>query len=191
MASKHMPDVIPIPLPDDVLVEIVSKSRDWALMHGAAMRSKSSFSEDSVTFAPFVLLPSSFPKKEFEEAVDIQVILNELVHKVAHDRHFLTTCLRDTIQVDDFTAKLFKIYETIQNEGISQEHMWSKWELAQALKVNSLPSCSGALKSFGCERKTYCLRRSTPPEYVARREPARRGSQLLSPPGKTNINTTC
>ena len=42
------------------------------------------------------------------------------MHKVAHDRTFLTETLKNTIQVDDFTRKLFEIYETVQNEGVSQ-----------------------------------------------------------------------
>ncbi|KRT82122.1 hypothetical protein AMK59_3369, partial [Oryctes borbonicus] len=96
------------------------KARDWALMHGAAMRSKTNFSKDSLNFAPFVLLPSAFPRKEFYKAVELQQILNELMHRVAHNREFLTESLRETIQVDEFTGNLFKIYETVQDEGITQ-----------------------------------------------------------------------
>lgn len=119
--TAHLPTVLPLPLPENELKEIVEKAKDWAIMHGAAMRSKTNFSEDTVQFAPFVLLPSAFPRKEFNKAVEIQTILNELVHRVAHDRHFLTACLKDTIQVDEFTGNLFKIYETVHDEGISQQ----------------------------------------------------------------------
>jgi glutathione synthase len=58
------------------------------------MRSKSNFSKDSLQFAPFVLLPSAFPQKEFNKAVEIQTVLNELVHNVAHDYEFLSSSLR-------------------------------------------------------------------------------------------------
>lgn len=57
------------------------------------MRFKDSFSENSITFAPFLLLPSTFPKCEFEKSVNIQPVINELVHKVAHDYDFLRNCL--------------------------------------------------------------------------------------------------
>ncbi|KAJ8931279.1 hypothetical protein NQ314_015846, partial [Rhamnusium bicolor] len=116
----RLPSCVPIPLPEDELKELVEKAKDWAIMHGAAMRSKTNFSEDSVNFAPFVLLPSTFPRNEFNKAVDVQLILNELMHRVAHDREFLTSTLKDTIQVDEFTGNLFKIYETVQDEGIAQ-----------------------------------------------------------------------
>jgi hypothetical protein len=52
--------------------------------------------------------------------VNLQIVLNELVHKIAHDSEFLRETLASTIQVDDFTGNLFKIYETVLNEGFAQ-----------------------------------------------------------------------
>lgn len=46
-----MPDLdscIPFPIDESTLVEVAQKAKDWALMHGAAMRSKANFSEDSL-----------------------------------------------------------------------------------------------------------------------------------------------
>jgi glutathione synthase len=42
------------------------------------------------------------------------------MHHVAHDSDFLRETLASTIAVDDFTAKLFKIFETVQAEGVTQ-----------------------------------------------------------------------
>ena len=36
---------------------------------------------------------------------------------MAHDYNFLREALKNTIQVDDFTGRLWNIYETIQQEG--------------------------------------------------------------------------
>lgn len=118
--SVYLPNAIPLPIADEQLKEIVNKSKDWAIMHGAAMRNKKTFSKDSIFIAPYALIPSCFPRKEFNKAVALQPILNELMHRVAHDQFFLTECLRETIQVDEFTGNLFKIFETVQNEGITQ-----------------------------------------------------------------------
>lgn len=115
-----LPSALPLPIPDEQLRNVVQKAKDWALMHGAAMRSKNNFSEDSLQFAPFILIPSAFPRKEFIKAVELQPILNELMHRVAHNRLFLTECLKETTQVDEFTGNLFKIYETVHDEGINQ-----------------------------------------------------------------------
>ena len=102
------------------LTTLIEKAKDWALMHGMLMRTKINFSKDIVPFAPFALLPSSFPRKEFENACEIQLILNKLMHKVAHDYNFLKVTLKETIEVDSFMAKLFEIYETVHKEGFTQ-----------------------------------------------------------------------
>lgn len=47
-AKKSMEECIALPLSDDVLIDLATKAKDWAIMHGAAMRSKTSFSPDSL-----------------------------------------------------------------------------------------------------------------------------------------------
>lgn len=73
MSIKRLPSCIPIPLDEKELKELVSKTKDWVVMHGIGIRSRTAFSEDSINFAPFLLLPSTFPRREFEKAVEIQV----------------------------------------------------------------------------------------------------------------------
>lgn len=119
-AHSTLPSVVPIPIPEDELEELIDKAKDWALMHGACMRSKVNFNRDVLQFAPFILFPSPFPRQEFNKAVEIQPILNELMHKVAYNSEFLRTSLKETITVDNFTAQLFKIFEIIQEEGAAQ-----------------------------------------------------------------------
>ena len=46
------------------------------------MRQKNNFDEDSLHFAPFVLLPTPFPLDEFEKSIKLQPILNKLMHNV-------------------------------------------------------------------------------------------------------------
>ncbi|KAM8719956.1 hypothetical protein ACLKA7_006073 [Drosophila subpalustris] len=111
---------IKLPLATDELLEVTAKAKDYAIMHGAAMRSKTSFSPDSLNFAPFVLVPSAFPRKEFEKAVALQPIINRLMHNVAHDEEFITTTLAETIKVDEFTANLFNIYRKVLADGYTQ-----------------------------------------------------------------------
>lgn len=63
------------------------------------------------------MLPTLFPRREFEKAVRLQTILNELMHWVAHDTEFLTETLANTVQVDIFTKRLYEIFQRINNEG--------------------------------------------------------------------------
>merc|ERR1711988_428657 len=117
LPSTNMEPCLPIPLPQEKLTDLVEKGKDFCLMHGICMRQKNKYDRDALHFAPFVLLPSPFPKDEYYKAIQLQTILNELMHKVAHDYDFLKTALKNTIKVDEFTGKLWDIYETICQEG--------------------------------------------------------------------------
>lgn len=79
MSIQRLPSCIPIPLDAKELKEIISKTKDWAIMHGIGIRSKTAFSEDSINVAPFLLLPSTFPRREFQKAIEIQVRTNTTV----------------------------------------------------------------------------------------------------------------
>ncbi|KRG07058.1 glutathione synthetase isoform X3 [Drosophila mojavensis] len=128
--DEHTPvlrSCIKLPLKKDELIEVIAKAKDYAIMHGAAMRSKTSFSPDSLNFAPFVLVPSSFPRKEFEKAIALQPIINRLMHNVAHDEEFITTTLAETIKVDEFTANLFNIYRKVLALGFTQLRPARTW----------------------------------------------------------------
>ncbi|XP_060820349.1 glutathione synthetase-like [Bombus pascuorum] len=110
-----------LPSSKQELEELIEKAKDWALMHGMCMRSKQNFNENMLQFAPFILMPSPFPRKEFENACSIQIILNILIHRVAQDYNFLKATLEETIKVDNFTKKLFEICKIINREGGSAQ----------------------------------------------------------------------
>jgi hypothetical protein len=57
------------------------------------------YDPDSLSFAPFLLLPSPFPRASFNLAVDLQKDLNLLMHRVASDEEFLRQTLAATIKV--------------------------------------------------------------------------------------------
>ncbi|XP_047506361.1 glutathione synthetase-like isoform X2 [Pieris napi] len=120
MSQSRLASCIPLPLDNKALSNVVEKAKDWALMHGVGMRDKAHFSKDTIQIAPFVLLPSPFPRTEFTKAVDLQPVLNELMHKVSHDDEFLEKTLQNALEVDDFTAKLYNIWIKVREEGITQ-----------------------------------------------------------------------
>lgn len=94
MEISRLQPCIQLQLSKEELESIIDKAKDWALMHGISMRSKVSFNKNQVQVLPFTLLPSSFPRKNFEKAKNIQILLNELIHKVAHNNDFLTESLK-------------------------------------------------------------------------------------------------
>lgn len=117
---SQLPTCVNVPIPDDVLKELVEKAKDWAIMHGAGMRSRTDFNPDIMQFAPFVLFPSIIRTEDFNTLISIQSVFNEIIHKVAHNKEFLKLCLGNTILVDEFTRKLFNIYEIVESEEVVQ-----------------------------------------------------------------------
>jgi len=108
------------PVDEKVLQDIAKNERDFLLLHGGSLRLRDSSSNDELRYAPFFLFPSLFPERGFRTAVAAQTVMNKLTAAVAHDREFLTQCLKSTIEVDSFTAHLFKIYTTVMDEGLAQ-----------------------------------------------------------------------
>ncbi|KAF7210373.1 glutathione synthetase [Nothobranchius furzeri] len=114
-------------IPDEVMMnaalikQLAEVARDEALLQGVLMRTKETpNSSELVTYAPFTLFPSPFPKAAFLQALAVQTHYNTLVDRISQDTEFLLQALASTIEVDDFSARLFKIHQQILNEGGSR-----------------------------------------------------------------------
>ncbi|XP_076277357.1 glutathione synthetase isoform X1 [Lasioglossum baleicum] len=117
----NMDSILYPPVSEKELEELIEKAKDWALVHGMCMRPKTNYNKNILQFAPFILMPSPFPRKEFENACQIQPKLNLLIHRVAQNFNFLKETLEETIKADSFTRELFKICETVNSEGGSAQ----------------------------------------------------------------------
>ncbi|KAG7999752.1 Glutathione synthetase [Nibea albiflora] len=114
-------------VPDEVLMntalikELAEAAKDAAALQGVLMRiQETPNSTELVTYAPFTLFPTPVPKAVFLQAMAVQTHYNTLVDKSARIQSFLQEALASTIEVDDFTARLFKIHQQILKEGRSQ-----------------------------------------------------------------------
>jgi len=163
-----MEPCVPVPMDPTMLEDLSEKAKDYALMHGICMRRKDAYDRDALHFAPFLLLPSPFPETEFQKALKLQTVLNELMHKVAHDRKFLTETLAQTIKVDEFTGRLFKIFEKVWDEGLAQPTSCGLFrsdyfycchtEVVKQVEFNTVASSFGGLSSAGlCNLHKYVL----------------------------------
>ncbi|KAK2722335.1 hypothetical protein QYM36_002763 [Artemia franciscana] len=97
---------------------VFDKARMWALINGITCKGPTS---TSLRHAPFLLFPSIFPANSFNKALQIQSTIGEVIHKVSRDSEFLLEVLKSTIEVDDFTRKLYEVYKIVLNEGVAQE----------------------------------------------------------------------
>ncbi|XP_022818198.1 glutathione synthetase-like isoform X2 [Spodoptera litura] len=177
MSQARFASCIPLPIEHKALVNVIEKARDWGLMHGVAMRDKKHFNKDVIQVAPFVLLPSPFPKTEFEKAVELQPILNELMHKVAHNDEFLEHTLQNALQVDEFTKSLYDIWVKVRNEGITQsvslglfrsDYLMQNTESNKIKQVefNTVASSFGAMTSYLPTMSRYILRQLGHPDLI-------------------------
>lgn len=48
MSPPVLKPSVPIPIDDKVLIDVISKAKDFAIMHGSAMRSKADYSPDTL-----------------------------------------------------------------------------------------------------------------------------------------------
>ncbi|KAJ1971287.1 Glutathione synthetase [Dimargaris xerosporica] len=103
---------------------------DWALAHGLVMKPAavptSAPSTDVVNqgghaqHAPFALFPTPFPKACFDQAVGLQPALNCLFDRISRDYDFLAQCMKSVVTVDEFTAKLYKVYQQTRTKPSPQ-----------------------------------------------------------------------
>ncbi|XP_062460081.1 glutathione synthetase [Pezoporus occidentalis] len=101
--------------------EAAAVAVDAALLQGVLMRTEGQpNASDVVNFAPFTLLPSAVPSALFEQAYAVQQDFNMLVDAISQNKEFLEHTLASTIKVDDFTARLFRIYTQVLEEGLAQ-----------------------------------------------------------------------
>ncbi|XP_078092979.1 glutathione synthetase [Mustelus asterias] len=106
---------------NSLIQQLAVAAKDAALLRGVLMRTKEDpSSTESTSYAPFSLFPSPVPKKLFTQAHEVQQDFNMLVDRISQDSEFLTKALASTVEADEFTAGLFRIYKQVLEEGITQ-----------------------------------------------------------------------
>ena len=101
------------------------------------MRQKSAFDRDALHFAPFLLFPSPFPQKEFDLGVELQPILNEVMHRVSHDHKFLQESLEKTIGehehlLEEKTSHIIRLESEVGALNVEKEKFVNEIETAQS-----------------------------------------------------------
>jgi glutathione synthase len=107
-------------VPTDLLISrlLVPVANSFASANGLLIEKKRTDSEGTyLEGAPISLLPNAFPRKAFENAVDLAPAFNLLVDRVSRDHQFLSETLRSVVEADTFTAKLLEDYMEIYVNG--------------------------------------------------------------------------
>ncbi|XP_015236310.1 PREDICTED: glutathione synthetase [Cyprinodon variegatus] len=175
-------------VPDELMMnstlikELADVAKDEALLQGVLMRTKETpNSSELVTYAPFTLFPSPVPKSVFIQALAVQTHFNTMVDKISQDTEFLQKALASTIEVDDFTARLFKIHQQILKEGRSQsvvlglnrsDYMLDQREdgtsSLKQIEINTIAASFGGLSSRTPQVHKHVLKVAGRPEESQR-----------------------
>uniref|UniRef100_A0A453ST39 Glutathione synthase substrate-binding domain-containing protein n=1 Tax=Aegilops tauschii subsp. strangulata TaxID=200361 RepID=A0A453ST39_AEGTS len=102
-------------VPQGLVDELVEEALVWCSQHGLVVGDKNHPRSGKapgvgLLHAPFALLPMSFPKVYWEQALELAPLFNELVHRVSLDGDFLQQTLARTKEVDPFTRRLLDIH---------------------------------------------------------------------------------
>lgn len=107
-----------IPVQDHA--RFIRDARDYSLLNGLVLRYDELSNDNCVGHIPFTLFPSPFPRRLYQECLDIQPLVNNLMLAIANDRSFMNEVLQPVARVDDFTRKLLDINDKVQHEGLAQ-----------------------------------------------------------------------
>ncbi|RIA86206.1 glutathione synthase [Glomus cerebriforme] len=120
MSETFFPEYPPN-ISDENLQTLKNLAIDWSLSHGLVIRPPTNLSNNSfVMHAPVSLFPSPFPRKTYDEAIELQPAFNLLFHRLSQDFEFITHAIKEITGVDDFVDNLYKIYLKVKEEGIVQ-----------------------------------------------------------------------
>ena len=88
----------------------------WAAQRGLLVGTDGSDAGSAMcahlTHAPFAVLPTPFPRDVFDLAADVSPAFAALSDAVSRDDAFLRECLRGVLETDDFTRRVWDVYES-------------------------------------------------------------------------------
>ena len=115
MAETARASGAPADLSDETIRSMRDEAVSWAAQHGLLVGLDSAESGQamcaSFTHAPMSLLPTPFPREVFELALRVSPSFAALCDAVSRDDEFLRTTLSGVIKTDEFTRRIWDIYE--------------------------------------------------------------------------------
>ncbi|KAG2620310.1 glutathione synthetase, chloroplastic-like isoform X1 [Panicum virgatum] len=113
-------------VPPGMVDELVEEALVWCSQHGLVVGDKNHPRSGKapgvgLLHAPFSLLPMSFPRFYWDQALELAPLFNELVDRVSLDGEFLQQSLARTKQVDLFTKKLLDIHSEMMELNKKEE----------------------------------------------------------------------
>lgn len=115
------PTTWPPKLSTDQLAVLLGEVRDHQLLHGSVIKRRSqskssSHSSSSVPALPTArpigasLFPTAFPRSQFQQALDLQQVWNEVYAAAVSDEEWLEETLKPVIEEDELASLLWDVH---------------------------------------------------------------------------------
>uniref|UniRef100_A0A0E0RFN2 Glutathione synthetase n=1 Tax=Oryza rufipogon TaxID=4529 RepID=A0A0E0RFN2_ORYRU len=159
--------------PARLVDELVEEALVWSSQHGLVVGDKNHPRSGKapgvgLLHAPFALLPMSFSKVYWDQAVELAPLFNELVDRVSLDGDFLQETLARTKEVDSFTGRLLDIHAKMMKLnrkedvrlGLTRSDYMVDGATDQLLQVelNTISTSSNGLACGVCELHRNLIR---------------------------------
>lgn len=103
--------LIDLPIAADHLAELVEDAKDFAFSRGLVFKPKEGLPyEYAVTFIPFTLLPSPWPKDQYDVVSQLQKDINVIYYRASNDFEFLKVRTMNIIIIVHPPLQLLGIY---------------------------------------------------------------------------------
>ncbi|OQR68132.1 glutathione synthetase [Tropilaelaps mercedesae] len=157
---------IPVPFDADTLTNLVEDAKDFAFTHGLVFKPREELPyEYSVTFIPFALLPSPWPKEQYNVVYRLQRDINLIYYRISNDFDFLKKSLQRACEADEWTRRLWKIYEQTyesQKDVLSlcimrSDYMVGQDGAAKQIEVNTISAGFGGVSPIVQAQQRYTV----------------------------------
>ncbi|XP_022663326.1 glutathione synthetase-like [Varroa jacobsoni] len=158
--------VVPLPLDEVVLADLMEDAKDFAFSHGLVFKLRKVLPYDySVTFIPFALLPSPWPKDQYDMVCQLQKDINLIYYRVSNNFDFLKKSLQQICEFDEWTRRLWQIYERTyesQKDVLSlcimrSDYMVGHDGLAKQIEVNTISAGFGGVSPIMLAQHKYIM----------------------------------
>ncbi|KAJ6115449.1 hypothetical protein N7486_001227 [Penicillium sp. IBT 16267x] len=167
----------PPELSEERLISLVTQIKDWQLNHGSLLKLVQTETERSVLSQPVGV---SFPRAQFQQALDLQKIYNKLYCAVAEDDDYIYNAIKDLLLVEPLASALWGIYQAAKKAGSVQDISVGIFRSDYMLHVvddasHSLDSLSNTtlkqveFNSFSCAGATHANKVVDMHRYLTRR----------------------
>lgn len=138
------------------LHHLTNEIKDYQIVHGSLLKVVQYETESSVPARAVgvSILPTPFPKACFEEAMELQRVINELYVRVAADPDWLYSVLGELMKHDALVSALWNIYLKVKETGSVQNTVCSVFRsdymLHQPSTENDIGLKQVEVNTFSC-----------------------------------------